>query len=49
VAKAGYAAMLRGDRQTIPGSRSKIIAALSGVVPSPLLARFHRRGAEPRG
>jgi short-subunit dehydrogenase len=48
VAKAGYAAMLRGDRQTIPGARSKLITALSGVVPSPLLARFHRRGAEPR-
>jgi uncharacterized protein len=48
VAKAGYAAMLRGEREVIPGARSKIIAALSGFVPSPLLARFHRRGAEPR-
>lgn len=49
VAKAGYAAMLRGDRQSIPGARSKIITALSGVVPSPILARLHRWGAEPRG
>ena len=48
VAKAGYAAMLRGDREAIPGARSKLITALSGVVPSPLLARFHRWGAEPR-
>jgi len=48
VAKAGYAAMLRGEREVIPGARSKLITALSGVVPSPLLARFHRWGAEPR-
>jgi short-subunit dehydrogenase len=48
VAKAGYAAMLRGDREVIPGVRSKLITALSGVVPGPILARIHRWGAEPR-
>ncbi len=48
VAQAGYAAMLRGDRRSIPGARSKLITALSGVVPAPILARFHRWGAEPR-
>jgi short-subunit dehydrogenase len=48
VAKAGYAAMMRGDREVIPGARSKLIAALSGVVPAPILARIHRWGAEPR-
>lgn len=48
VAQAGYAAMLRGDREVIPGARSKIITALSGVVPGPILARIHRWGAEPR-
>jgi uncharacterized protein len=48
VAKAGYDAMLRGDRKVIPGARSRIITALSGLVPGPVLARFHRWGAEPR-
>ena len=48
VAQAGYAAMLRGDREVIPGARSKLITALSGVVPGPILARIHRWGAEPR-
>ena len=48
VAKAGYAAMLRGDRAAIPGVRAKLITALSGVVPGPILARIHRWGAQPR-
>jgi short-subunit dehydrogenase len=48
VAEAGYAALIRGDRKCVPGARTKVIAALSNVVPGPMLARIHRWGAEPR-
>jgi short-subunit dehydrogenase len=47
VAGAGFAGMMRGDRVVIPGARSKLITALSGVVPGPVLARIHRWGAKP--
>ncbi len=47
VARAGYDAMMRGDRGVVPGFTSKLITMLSGVVPQSILARIHRHGAEP--
>ena len=47
VARAGYAAMMRGERGVVPGFTSKVITFLSGVVPQSVLARIHRSGAEP--
>ena len=47
VAREGYEAAMRGDRRAIPGFSSKVITMLSGVVPESILARIHRRGAEP--
>ena len=49
VARAGYDAMMRGERGVVPGFTSKMIAMLSGVVPQSVLAQIHRRGAEPGG
>ncbi len=48
VARAGYDAMMRGDRGVVPGLTSKVITMLSGVVPQTMLAKIHRWGAEPR-
>lgn len=47
VAKAGYEALMRGDRGTIPGARARLLTMLSGIVPDDVLARIHRWGAEP--
>lgn len=47
VARAGYDALMRGDRGIVPGFTSKVITLLSGVVPQSVLARIHRSGAEP--
>lgn len=46
VARAGYEALMRGDRGVVPGFTSKIITMLAGVVPQSVLARLHRSGAE---
>lgn len=48
VARAGYEAMMRGERGVIPGLTSKVITMLTGVVPQSVLARLHRSGAEPQ-
>ena len=48
VARAGYDAMMRGERGAVPGMTNKVITMLSGVVPETVLAKIHRWGAEPR-
>jgi short-subunit dehydrogenase len=47
VARAGYDAMMEGERGVVPGMTSKVLTMLSGVVPETILAKIHRRGAEP--
>ncbi|MAM39970.1 MAG: oxidoreductase [Erythrobacter sp.] len=47
VARAGYDAMMAGERGVVPGFASKVITMLSGVVPESVKARIHRWGAEP--
>ena len=48
VARAGYDAMMRGDRGAVPGLAGKLVTMLAGVVPQSVLAQIHRRLAEPR-
>ena len=47
VARAGYAAMMKGEAGVEPGLTSKVLAMLSGMVPDGILARIHWAGAEP--
>lgn len=47
VARAGYDAMMKGERGVIPGWPSRIAAMLSGLLPQDLLAAVHRHGADP--
>lgn len=47
VARAGYDAMMAGERGVVPGFTNKVITMLSGVVPETVKARIHRLGAEP--
>ena len=44
-ARAGYEALMRGDREVVSGFSAKLVAALSGVLPESLLAGLHRRQA----
>ncbi len=47
VARAGYDAMMRGERGVVPTFTAKLLTMLSGVVPESLKARIHRAGARP--
>lgn len=47
VARRGYDAMMRGDREVVPGLMNKIQSTLSGVVPESWIARIHRTMARP--
>lgn len=47
VARAGYDAMLAGQKGVVPGFTNKLIAMLAGIVPQTVLAELHRRGAKP--
>ena len=46
-ARAGYDAMMAGDKGVVPGVINKLIAMFAGVVPQGILAEMHRRGAKP--
>ena len=48
VARAGYDAMMAGERGVVPGFTSKVLTMLSGVVPESVKAKVHRIGAEPK-
>jgi short-subunit dehydrogenase len=47
VARKGYDAMMRGDREVVPGLMNKIQSKLAGVVPESWIARIHRSMARP--
>lgn len=47
VARKAYDAMMRGDREIVPGLMNKIQTKLAGVVPESWIARVHRTMAKP--
>ncbi len=47
VARRGYDAMMRGDREVVPGLMNKIQTSLAGVVPESWVAAVHRSMARP--
>jgi uncharacterized protein len=47
VAKAGFAAMMSGKGDIVTGFQNKIQAAVANLVPAGILARQHRKMAEP--
>jgi uncharacterized protein len=47
VAKAGFDAMLRGESDVVTGLKNKIQTAVANVMPNEMLARQHRKMAEP--
>jgi hypothetical protein len=47
VAKTGFDAMTRGDGDVVFGTRNKIQSSIANVLPAGVLARQHRKMAEP--
>jgi short-subunit dehydrogenase len=47
VARMGFAAMLEGEADVVAGWRNKLQVAASGVMPPGVLAKQHRKQAEP--
>ena len=47
VARAGFAAMMKGEGDVVTGWSNKLKAAISHILPSSLLAEQHRREAAP--
>ncbi len=47
VAKAGFDAMLRGDADIVTGLKNKIQTTVANVTPNEILAKQHRKMAEP--
>jgi short-subunit dehydrogenase len=47
VAKNGFEAMIRGDGDIVSGMKNKIQSAVANVTPAPVLAKQHRKMAEP--
>ncbi|MEK9281195.1 SDR family NAD(P)-dependent oxidoreductase [Bradyrhizobium sp. ISRA442] len=47
VAKAGFDAMLRGDSNIVTGLKNKIQTTIASITPNEMLARQHRKMAEP--
>lgn len=47
VARAGYDAMMKGRSGVVTGFMNKVQATFSGLIPDEVLARMHRRMAEP--
>jgi short-subunit dehydrogenase len=47
VAKTGFDAMMRGDADVVFGMKNKIQSSIANVTPAGLLARQHRKMAEP--
>ena len=45
----GYDAMMKGESGITSGFMNKVQAALTGVLPEPVLAQMHRRMAKPEG
>jgi len=49
VAKAGFAAMIRGDADVVSSWRNKLMSTVAAVTPAEMLAEQHRKMAEPGG
>lgn len=49
VAKAGFDAMMEGESDVVAGIKNKMQAAMANVTPAEVLAKQHRRMAEPGG
>jgi short-subunit dehydrogenase len=47
VARMGFAAMLEGEADVVAGWKNKLQVAASGVMPAGVLAKQHRKQAEP--
>jgi uncharacterized protein len=47
VAKTGFTAMMRGDGDVVTGVKNKVQSAVANVMPAAVLAKQHRRSAEP--
>jgi uncharacterized protein len=47
VAKTGFDAMMRGDGDVVSGFKNKVQAAVMNVMPAGVLAKQHRKQAEP--
>jgi short-subunit dehydrogenase len=47
VAKAGFDAMLRGEADIVTGLKNKIQTTVANITPNEMLARQHRKIAEP--
>ncbi|WP_375411269.1 SDR family NAD(P)-dependent oxidoreductase [uncultured Bradyrhizobium sp.] len=47
VAKNGFDAMIRGDGDVVSGMKNKIQSSVANVMPASVLARQHRKMAEP--
>lgn len=47
VARAGYDAVMSGEKGVVPGMTNKLIAMFAGLVPQSVLAEMHRRWAKP--
>ena len=47
VAKTGFDAMMRGDADIVTGLKNKIETSVANVTPAAMLARQHRKQAEP--
>ncbi|ETX29019.1 SDR family NAD(P)-dependent oxidoreductase [Roseivivax isoporae] len=47
VAREGYAAMKKGQSGVVTGFMNKVQATFAGLIPDTVLARMHRRMAEP--
>jgi short-subunit dehydrogenase len=47
VAKTGFNAMMRGDGDVVFGMKNKIQSSIANVTPASVLAKQHRKMAEP--
>jgi short-subunit dehydrogenase len=47
VAKNGFDAMMKGEGDVVSGFKNKVLSAVANVIPAGVLARQHRKTAEP--
>jgi short-subunit dehydrogenase len=47
VAEAGFAAMMKGESDVVTGLKNKIQSSVANVIPNEVLAKQHRKMAEP--
>jgi hypothetical protein len=47
VAQSGYKAMLNGESDVVTGMKNKLQSAVANVMPNEVLAKQHRKMAEP--